>query len=337
MGNDRRPSPSDELVGRARADVQGDGTAPGTFQPTSPADSYYTERGDEFDDARPSGDAALDAASIAAELLEAGQIDGADTEPEPAEEPATDAGASSLPSWALDSPSAPTPDSAIPSMAQAPSAPPVPPAAASPAPDAPVDWDAPAGFDDVVAGEADPWSTPTTEWERRQAERMAKQQRRFDIPVPGLRSLVSLGVFAFFAIGFIVSLVDGREPIADAAVGDCFIVGEALEIEEVEVVACSEPHDSELYARIDMVPAFGTSFPGEDPAFDWLFEECLERFPNYTGESYEESRYWIDMFIPTIEAWDDGDYVGMCTLVVVDEDLNIVTSTGSGRGSPDNA
>ena len=182
----------------------------------------------------------------------------------------------------------------------------------------------------------DRWSTATTEWEQREAARRAKEQRRFDVPVPRLRSLISLALFGFVALGFIVSLVDGREPIADAAVGECFIVGDADEIDEVPVVDCTEPHDSELFARVD-VSTLGTTYPGEETMFDWLFDECVERFPDYVGESYQASRYWIDMFIPTTDAWRDGDHTGLCTLVVLDDDLDVVSVTGTGRASTANA
>lgn len=287
----------------------------GEFRPTSPADSYYE------DVARSTGDEAtvdpsLDAEEIAAALLGAGQIVVAAETVEDDPKLRT----SALPSWATVEPTTP----------------PVPPVSTrEPRGEPRTTFEPPEAGDEVFEG--DRWSTASTEWEQREAARLARRKARPDLPIPRVRTLISLAVFGFFAIGFIVSLVDGREPIADAVVGDCFIVGDAIEIEEVAVVDCAQTHDSELFARVDMVSAFGTTFPGEEPAFDWLFEECLERFPGYTGEAYEESRYWIDMFIPTTESWSDGDHIGMCTLVVVDDDLNIVTSTGSGRAPGANA
>lgn len=81
----------------------------------------------------------------------------------------------------------------------------------------------------------------------------------------------------------------------------------------------------------------GFVYPNEDLMFDWLFIECIERFPAYVGEPYESSSYWIDMFIPTADGWDDGDHIGLCTIVVVDEDLNTQVTTGSARGAANNA
>ena len=331
MADRRRTSPSDELLGQARV-AGGDPTAPGAFEPRSPTDAYLGRTRDDVPtddrDGR-AGRGHLDAAAIAEQLLEAGQIApstpdsvGADRN----DDPMSSAGASTLPSWAADPPR-PGPPRAF--------------ASSTEVTERPTDVASKGERPVTMAGDTeevgeDRWSTPTTEWEQREAARRAKEQRRFDVPVPRLRSIISLAVFGFLALGFIVSLVDGREPIANAAVGQCFIVGDADEIDEVPVVDCTEPHDSELFARVD-VSALGTTYPGEDTMFDWLFDECVTRFPDYVGESYEASGYWIDMFIPTTDAWRDGDHTGLCTLVVLDEDLDVVSVTGTGRASTANA
>jgi hypothetical protein len=331
MADKRRTSPSDELLEQARA-AGGDPTAPGSFEPRSPTDAYLGRTGGDVSADDRGGEADrgdLDAATIAEQLLAAGQIATPTADVASSDrnsEPMSHAGASTLPSWATGPPRPGPPKSAVsgPDVSQRPAD-----VASLREPEAGMAREA----EDV--GE-DRWSTPTTEWEQREAARRAKEQRRFDIPVPRLRSLISLAVFGFFALGFIVSLVDGREPIANAAVGECFVVGDADEIDEVPVVDCTEPHDSELFARVD-VSTLGTAYPGEDTMFEWLFDECVARFPDYVGESYEASRYWIDMFIPTTDAWDDGDHTGLCTLVVLDDDLEVVSVTGTGRAPTANA
>ena len=148
--------------------------------------------------------------------------------------------------------------------------------------------------------------------------------------------LVSLAAFVFVFGGMIWNLIDGREPIQDVAVGDCFIAGEAEEIQQVPIVDCTRKHDSELFAKVDMV-GMGSTYPGDEVMFEWLFERCLEEFPAYVGEPYESSEYWIDMFIPLEDGWGDGDTTGLCTLVLVDDELNIRTVSGSGRNAANNA
>jgi hypothetical protein len=172
-----------------------------------------------------------------------------------------------------------------------------------------------------VAG--DRWSTSSEAWDSR-----PKPTPKRQIQVPRARALVSMAMFAIFGLVFAVNLLDGREPVQDLAIGDCFTVGEAEEINDVPVVDCTQEHDSELFARVT-ITGFGGTYPSDDAVFEWLFDECLDEFPRYVGEPYESSNYWIDMFIPTEASWGDGDRIGLCTAIVVDEDLNIQTSTGS--------
>ena len=146
-----------------------------------------------------------------------------------------------------------------------------------------------------------------------------------------LRRLVPVAFLVFFGITWLVDLTDGKDPIDSIAVGSCFIVGEALEVEQVEVLDCSETHDAELFATVEIIGF--SSHPGDDALWDWMYDACVDEFPAYVGEPYETSEYWIDTFIPTESGWSDGDRTGMCTIVVVDDDLNIRTSTGSARGA----
>jgi hypothetical protein len=331
MTDSRNPSPSDELLGKARGDVVGDGSNPAEFVPRSPADRYSPEGLDDATDWHDVSEATetstpLTAEDIAAELMEAQQRRAPDPEPD-----ATSYGEApaNLPEWAV-GPSAPPP-------AAAEHAEPVRSEAVVEAPDAASN----AETDTVDGPVEDRWTTPTAQWDAYQAERAAKQKPRSAVQVPRLwfprgRALgLAIGL-AIFGISFLINQFDGKEAIADAAVGDCFIAGAELEINQVPVVDCSKKHDSELFAKVSMAE-LGFVYPDEDMMFDWLFLECVDRFPEYVGEPYESSSYWVDMFIPTADGWDDGDHTGLCTIVVVDDDLNLVTTTGSARGSANNA
>jgi hypothetical protein len=313
MGDRRRTSPSDALVDRARDGARAPDVRSGEFRPTSPADAYF-ERLIGKGDGQPA-DRVLS--------------DGSDPD---VSRPDEDGSGALVPQRDAPQRDATAIAAELLDVGQI--------------SDGAEDEDpreSSSGVDEVptlgesTLGQGDRWSTSTSEWERREAKRRAGQQRRVDVRVPRARIVVSLAVIGFIVVGLVGAILDDSEPIADASVGDCFVAGDAIEIEQVSVVDCSQSHDSELFARVDLVSAFGTTRPGDDELFDWLFEECLERFPGYTGEAYEESRYWIDMFIPTSEAWSSGDHTGMCTLVVVDEDLEVVSSTGSGRSAGDSA
>ena len=318
MTDGRQSSPSDDLLGRARGDVAGDIANSDGFVPSSPADDYVASLGIDTsvtasdDDG---GDAPLSAAEIAAALKQAEEAS-APAGPGPASEPTEPAPQArepgSLPSGAVDdSPPAP----AEPPMTS-----------------------------DVTLGSGgqdptyDPWSTASPEWEAYQAQRDAKRAKRsgFDIPIPRGRALGGILVLVIMGIGFLISVFDGKESIQNTAVGDCLIVGEALEIDLVPVVDCAEPHDAEVLGKVDMA-AMGLGYVEEDAMFTWLHDECVEFFPSYVGEAYETSEWYIDMFIPTRDGWNDGDRTGICTVVAVDDDLNITSVTGTARSSGANA
>jgi hypothetical protein len=343
----RRTSPSDALVDRARAGARDPDTSTADFRPTSPADAYFEQLVPTGDDVPPDpqergprgpahgsgGDVGpgtppppRDATAIAEELLDVrdvvGPADGSSSPQESERDVASPSRA--LPDWAN-------------GEARGMSSPEVGPSDATSDAGGSTDSEDPGGAATAVLLEGDRWSTSTSEWERREAKRRVRQGRRLGVRLPFLRAAAALVAAGFVAMGFLGAVLDERVPIGDAVVGDCFDVGEELEVEQVEVVDCSEVHDSELFARIDFVPAFGTVHPGDDDLFEWLWDQCLERFPGYTGETYEDSRYWIDMLIPTPEGWSNGDHIGMCNLVVVDEDLAVVPTTGSGRTPGDSA
>ncbi|MDJ0791615.1 MAG: septum formation family protein [Acidimicrobiia bacterium] len=351
MTDRRKPSPSDELLGQARGEAAAD-DAPGAFAPTSPTEDYEPVAPATFESATIEplehsldfGDSEeMTAEEIAAILSESREERAPEPEPvvaetrPPAPEPRPAAETTSLPDWAKDdSPAvgvgAPPPPSS--QTTAAPTAPAPPPPASVAVPSAGAD----SGPDDEVWSGEDRWTTPTTEWEAYEARRAEKRQARVDLPIPKVRPrlLVSLAAFVFVFGGMIWNLIDGREPIQDVAVGDCFIAGEAEEIQQVPIVDCTRKHDSELFAKVDMV-GMGSAYPGDEVMFEWLFERCLEEFPAYVGEPYESSEYWIDMFIPLEDGWSDGDTTGLCTLVLVDDDLNIRTVSGSGRNAANNA
>ena len=109
MADKRRTSPSDELLGQARV-AGGDPTAPGAFEPRSPTDAYLGRISDDApndDRDRRTGRGDLDAAAIAEQLLEAGQITPSSIEAvdvDRDDDPMSPAGSSTLPSWAADPP-----------------------------------------------------------------------------------------------------------------------------------------------------------------------------------------------------------------------------------------
>lgn len=345
MTGDRgRPLSSDDLLREARRRVL-DGDLYSDDEPdASDDDLLSTDDGTNENpagagsDDGPDGDD-LSAAAIAEALAEAQ----AEVTPEPvvAAAPSIDpstrgprAGMSALPDWALDDePQPPSPD---------PSSPPSAVGAAGSTPLAErirllAMEQEQAGTPDTAQqtlqtpppppdAKRDIWSTPSAEWQSR-----PDPAPRSTMSTTWIKPVLSLVVFGIFSIGFFISVFDERESIEDVAVGDCFDAGDTDEISTVPIIDCSELHSSELFATVD-VDTFESGYPGEDPLYEWINARCEDEFPAYVGEPYAESRYWIEVFMPTAEGWDEGDRVGLCTVVLVDENLEVRPSLGTARG-----
>lgn len=87
--------------------------------------------------------------------------------------------------------------------------------------------------------------------------------------------------------------------------GDCLkepAVGgaEVEQVEDVAAVPCSQPHESEVYARFDLPDG---PFPG-DPAVSRAAEErCTTEFASYVGKPLAESTLEFYTFQPTESSW----------------------------------
>ena len=344
MTDDRhRSSSSDELLREARQRVLDGELYSDDHLETSSADTYgsHTFEAEATDSASDDSSATdgveMSAAEIAEQLAEAREA--ANPRP-PASSASGDtaadrsrSGTSSLPDWALDDEPSPSAGNYR-----------IPEPSAAPAPSGtlaeriralaeeqgePVPSDIPAGQLQVpppTDTESDAWSTPTTEWEARQAAKSSKTAT-----TSWVKPVISLVVFAVFGVGFIAAQLDGSEPIDQLAVGDCFDAGDAAEVYSVPVIDCNELHSSELYGTVE-VTAFDSTYPDEEVLFNWVNEKCEEQFSGYVGEPYEDSRYWIEVFYPTEDGWDEGDRGALCTVVLVDENFDVRPSLGSAKG-----
>ena len=156
--------------------------------------------------------------------------------------------------------------------------------------------------------------------------------------------VVTSGILAlaFAVVGLIGVLKSNEAPIGtlgvgttasifDVSIGQCFDDPGAGEIVDVELLACSTPHDVEVYAFATLTGLSGT-FPGRDALFEELADVCVQSFQPYVGRDYRSSIYDYLMIIPTEGSWDMGDRVGTC-LIALEEDGIRVKVTGSARDS----
>lgn len=114
----------------------------------------------------------------------------------------------------------------------------------------------------------------------------------------------------------------------DLAVGDCFADPPSFdEINDVATSPCSQPHDNEVYAAVEMP---GDTWPEEETVPNWSDETCADMFEAYVGTRWEASSldYWY--LFPLEESWvKDDDRTVTCVLF----DANYAKLTGSMQGS----
>ena len=116
----------------------------------------------------------------------------------------------------------------------------------------------------------------------------------------------------------------------DIRLGDCFNDKSSSGLEEItsiDGVPCSEPHDNEVYALVNLTQ---TSFPGDEAIEAMAYEVCLEKFESFVGKDYESSSLDIFPIYPTRDSWNElNDREVVCALF----DLDLKKLAGSMRGS----
>lgn len=86
----------------------------------------------------------------------------------------------------------------------------------------------------------------------------------------------------------------------------------AGEIQDTDVVPCSEPHDEEVYFEFELE---GDEFPGGE-AIDAEGEaQCLPAFEDYVGIDFQSSTLSLFWITPTQDTWEQlNDRVVQCVL-----------------------
>ena len=112
-------------------------------------------------------------------------------------------------------------------------------------------------------------------------------------------------------------------------VGDCFDDTTAMEsgqIVNLPGVPCSNPHDNEVYALVDVDLQ---EYPGDDAMSDLAMQRCMERFASFVGRDYESSSLDIFTMQPSQESFSADDREVVCAVY----DMEFNKLEGSARGS----
>ena len=128
-------------------------------------------------------------------------------------------------------------------------------------------------------------------------------------------------------------MAEGNLDVFQIRIGDCFDDGstyntaDTVEISGVGGVPCSQPHDNEIYAQMQM---YQPSYPGEQVVLQSAEDYCLAQFESFVGKSYESSVLDITYIYPTQESWNQvNDREISCAVY----DMNLDKLVGSTRGS----
>lgn len=123
---------------------------------------------------------------------------------------------------------------------------------------------------------------------------------------------VSLALFAVFELT--------STSVDDVEVGTCFNDAPAdstemfTEVSEVDAVPCAEPHDNEVFARVDLPQGPDAPYPSLEALGTSIMESCTPHFARYVGIPYEESMLEITALFPTEARWGSGDRETICVL-----------------------
>jgi hypothetical protein len=135
-----------------------------------------------------------------------------------------------------------------------------------------------------------------------------------------------IAVFSFF---------DSSKTVDEISVGDCLNTPEEDVFFEIDPIDCTEEHDLEVFALIDLSTvssefSLAAAYPGDDPVYEAAFNECWDRFESYVGMEYEQSVLYIDAFTPTFEGWTEvDDRIANCVVFEVNADQTEIQKSTS--------
>jgi hypothetical protein len=145
------------------------------------------------------------------------------------------------------------------------------------------------------------------------------------------------------AIGFVVyaavvevdrddsgAIVDGGNVDAfNVQMGDCFNDAGTFDdqVTSVPGVPCSEPHDNETFAVIDLSI---DDYPADGNLYQLAYDACMVHFESFVGREYETSVLEIATMYPSAESWEQDDREVICA--VFDVNAKQLVGSMAGRG-----
>lgn len=158
---------------------------------------------------------------------------------------------------------------------------------------------------------------------------------RESLPRSARVPLASAAVLALALLPGCFFFDDGTETVSvfDLEPGQCLLAPDdpAVELTEMTVVPCDEPHEMEVFALLDFdspagasqTGAAGSTFPGDAPLKDFADGACAGAFADYVGVDYRDSRLFFTYLVPSARSWEaDGDRTVTCVITTTGEPLD---------------
>lgn len=125
---------------------------------------------------------------------------------------------------------------------------------------------------------------------------------------------------------------------ADILAGQCYndVPDPAQRPFAVFIVACSEPHQFEVYSKTQLelgepTPA-GTPYPGTRAVANATEAQCITGFSAFVGSAWETSEFDVQVLWPSETSWNQtNDRTILCAVFPVTGDTTTGSASGSGR------
>lgn len=94
--------------------------------------------------------------------------------------------------------------------------------------------------------------------------------------------------------------------------GQCFTSPTSVhaELSNLSRTPCKRPHNQEAYAIVAYKAPDGTSasaYPGNDALAQFAQGACAQRFGNYVGVNYLDSKLYFTYLLPSPRSWEQAD------------------------------
>jgi hypothetical protein len=127
-------------------------------------------------------------------------------------------------------------------------------------------------------------------------------------------------IVAVVALGLIGSSLDGTSGGLIGRLGDAgptTSAGTCLQLPGDEgslatVAECSQDHDAEIYANVELGPG---QWPGYDTVAERADEVCHHSFQAYVGTSVDDSDFDYSLFVSDEAEWVAGQHAVICVVV----------------------